>query len=166
MHKKGKVEYKRYRCNDRHVRICSNKHSVYENKTEKWLLENIEQLMKDEVARVELERKKPKKKSNTNIIPSLKEKLRRLDVAYMAGNRTDEEYLQEQKELKEAIKKAEMENPEDPGSKDLTIIKKTLENDFLSLYHELDREDKRRFWRTLIKEIHVEGTNVVSVVFN
>lgn len=165
-HKKGKVEYKQYRCNDRHVRICSNKHSVYENKTEKWLLENIEQLMKDEVARVELERKKPKKKSNTNIIPSLKEKLRRLDVAYMAGNRTDEEYLQEQKELKEAIKKAEMENPEDPGSKDLTIIKKTLENDFLSLYHELDREDKRRFWRTLIKEIHVEGTNVVSVVFN
>jgi hypothetical protein len=141
-------------------------HSVYESKTERWLLENIEQLMKNEIARVEIERKKPKKKRNTNIIPGLKEKLRRLDVTYMAGNKTDEEYLQEQKDIKEAIRKAEAENPEDPGSKDLTIIKKTLENKFLSLYHELDREDKRRFWRTLLKEIHVEGTNVVSVEFN
>ena len=43
---------------------------------------------------------------------------------------------------------------------------KTLENNFLGVYKDLDREDKRRFWRTLLKEIHVEGTNVVSVEFN
>lgn len=141
-------------------------HSIYESKTERWLLENIEQLMRDEIAKVEIAKSKPKSKPKPSVIPSLKEQLRRLDVAYMAGNRTDEEYLSEQKDIKDAIKKAEMENPQEPGEKDVTILKKTLENKFLEVYKDLDREDKRRFWRTLIKEIHVEGTNVVSVEFN
>lgn len=164
--KSGRKEYKMYRCINRDVRMCSNMHSVYESKTEKWLLENIEQLMKDEIARVEIARAKPKNKPKPSVIPGLKEKLRRLDVMYMAGNKTDEEYLSEQKEIKDAIKKAEMENPEESGEKDVTILKKTLENKFLDIYKDLDREDKRRFWRTLLKEIHVEGTNVVSVIFN
>ena len=166
-HKNGTKEYKRYRCDNRAVKMCNNKHGIYESKTERWLLENIEQLIKDEIARVEIARTKPKKKpKNANLIPSLKEQLRRLDVMYMAGNKTDEEYLSEQKEIKAAIKKAESENPNDPGEKDITILKKTLEKNFLGLYKDLDREDKRRFWRTLLKEIHVEGTNVVSVEFN
>lgn len=164
--KAGTKEYKMYRCINRDVRMCSNMHAVYESKTERWLLENIEQLMKDEIARVEIAKTKPKKKPKPSVIPGLKEKLRRLDVIYIAGNKTDEEYLRETKEIKDMIKKAEMENPEEPGEKDITILKKTLEKNFLGLYKDLDREDKRRFWRTLIKEIHVEGTNVVSVVFN
>lgn len=164
--KHGRKEYKMYRCINRDVKMCSNMHSVYESKTERWLLENIEQLMKDEIARVEIAKAKPKAKPKPSVIPGLKEKLRRLDVMYIAGNKTDEEYLSETKEIKDMIKKAEMENPEEPGEKDVTILKKTLESNFLKVYNELDREDKRRFWRTLIKEIHVEGTNVVSVVFN
>lgn len=162
-----KVEYKQYRCNDSQVGKCSYKHSIYEIKTEKWLLNNIEQLMEEEISRVEIEKTKPKAKpKNSNVIPALKEKLRRLDVTYMAGNKTDEEYLSEQKDIKDAIKKAEKENPPEPAERDLTIIKKVLENNFMQLYKELDLEEKRRFWRTLIKEIHVEGTNVVSVDFN
>lgn len=164
--KHGIKEYKMYRCINREVRICSNMHSVYESKTERWLLENIERLMREEIARVEIANAKPKSKPKPTVIPALKEQLRRLDVMYMAGNKTDDEYLSEQKEIKDAIKKAEKENPEDPGEKDVTILKKTLENKFLEVYKDLDREDKRRFWRTLLKEIHVEGTNVVSVEFN
>lgn len=164
--KTGMKEYQLYRCENREIRLCANKHSVAEGKTEKWLIKNIERLMKDEIARVEIELAKPKPKIKSNVIPTLKEQLRRLDVAYMAGNRTDEAYLKEQKEIKDAIKKAERDNPADPAERDLTFLKKTLETDFRTMYDSLDKEDKRRFWRTLIKEIHVNGNNVVSVEFN
>lgn len=162
----AKYEYKRYRCKNYQVRICRNVHSVSEAKTEKWLLDNIERLMKDEIARVEIERAKPKNKPKTNVIPALKEKLRRLDVTYMAGNKTDEEYINEQLDIKAAIKRAEAEMPEDLADRDLTFLKDTLAVDFKKIYNTLDQEEKRRFWRTLLKEIHVEGTNVVGVDFN
>ena len=122
--------------------------------------------MKDEVAKVEIEKAKPKVKPKSDVIPKLKEQLRRLDVAYMAGNRTDEEYLSEQLDIKAAIKRAEAENPADPADKDLTILKETLAVDFKKIYEGLDQEEKRRFWRTLLKEIHVDGTTVVGVDFN
>ena len=159
-------EYRRYRCKNYQVRICRNVHSISELKVEDWLLKNIERLMKDEVAKVEVELAKPKPKPKTNIIPKLKEQLRRLDVMYMAGNKTDEEYLSEQLDIKAAIKRAEAENPENPSERDLTLIKETLAVDFKKIYNELDREEKRRFWRTLLKEIHVDGTTVVGVDFN
>ena len=159
-------EYKRYRCKHHQVRLCQNMHTVSEAKTEKWLLDNLEQLMKDEIAKVEIEKAKPKVKPKPSVIPTLKEKLRRLDVMYMAGNKSDEEYLSEQLDIKAAIKRAEAENPADPADRDLTILKETLAVDFKKLYGTLDMEEKRRFWRTLLKEIHVDGTNVVGVDFN
>ena len=76
-------------------------------KTEKWLLDNLDELLRDEIARVELERTKPKKKPKTDAT-ALREKLRRLEVVYMAGNKSDAEYLAETAEIKEQIRKAEM----------------------------------------------------------
>lgn len=159
-------EYRRYRCSDHQVRLCQNMHTLSELKVEKWLLNNLEHLMKDEIAKVEIEKAKPKVRPKSDVIPKLREQLRRLDVTYMAGNKTDEEYLSEQLDIKAAIKRAEAENPADPADRDLTILKETLAVDFKKIYAGLDQEEKRRFWRTLLKEIHVDGTNVVSVDFN
>lgn len=158
-------EYFSYRCKDREINLCSNKHAVTQLRMETWLLEHLESLIKIEIKRVEAELKKPKPKNKANV-SALKEKLRRLDVSYMAGNRTDEEYLKEQKEIKEAIYKAEGQGENSPIERDLTLLKYTLESDFKSTYEKLDDEDKRAFWRHLIKEIHVEGNDVVSVDFN
>jgi septal ring factor EnvC (AmiA/AmiB activator) len=113
----------------------------------------------------EIEKKKPKPKSKANV-NALKERLRRLDVSYMAGNKTDEEYLKEQKDIKQAIAKIEKESPESYEDRDLTHLIDTLNTDFISLYEQFDDEDKRAFWRNIIKEIHVSGNDIVSVVFN
>lgn len=158
-------EYYSYRCPDQMIKLCANKHNISQLKTETWLLENLRSLMEFEIEKVELERAKPRPKPKTNI-PALKEKLRRLDVSYMAGNKTDEEYLKGQKEIKAAIKKAEDEVPENPFDRDIEYLRELLNTDFITLYEHMDDEDKRRFWRTLIKEIKVEGNDVVSVVFN
>ena len=158
------MEFRSYRCRHKEIRICENRHSVSELKTEQYLLDNLEELMQGEIARVELERTKPKKKPKTDV-NKLREQLRRLNVAYMAGNIEDDEYLEQTKELNELIAKAEIEVAQDPAEKDLTGIQTMLETDFRSIYETLSMEDKRRFWRGLIKEIHVQGNDVKSVDF-
>ena len=158
-------EYKFYRCKHKDMKLCDFKTSIFELKTELWLVNNLEELIQGEIEKVEIERAKPKPKPKTNIA-ALQEQLRRLNITYMAGNKSDEEYLTEQNELKDAIKKAQEEIPYDPADRDLTALQNVLKSNFTSVYWELDQEDKRRFWRTIIKEIHVDSKGVVSVDFN
>ena len=157
-------EYRSYRCRNREVNLCENRSTISELITEQWLLDNLEDLLREEIARVELERTKPKKKPKTDVA-ALREKLRRLEVVYMAGNKSDAEYLAETAEIKEQIKKAELEKLDEPEETDIEALKATLETDFRGIYETLDPEDKRRFWRGLIKEIHVSGNSVQSVDF-
>ena len=157
-------EYRSYRCRNREVNLCGNRSTISELRTEQWLLDNLEDLLKEEIARVELERTKPKKKPKTDVA-ALREKLRRLEVVYMAGNKSDAEYLAETAEIKEQIKKVELEKLEEPDETDIEALKATLETDFRGIYETLEPEDKRRFWRGLIKEIHVSGNSVQSVDF-
>lgn len=157
-------EYRSYRCRHMEIRTCENRRTISEAKAEKWLLDNLEDLLKEEIARVELERTKPKKKPKTNVT-ALREKLRRLEVVYMAGNKSDAEYLAETAEIKEQIKQAEMERIDEPDESDIEALKATLETDFRGIYETLTQEEKRRFWRGLFKEIHVKGNDVQSVDF-
>ena len=159
--KKTYGTYKEYRCRAR-GRGCDNHSSVPEKKVEKQLLTRLAEFLEDEIAKVELEQAKPKPKPKNNV-KSLKERQRRLTVAYMAGNIPDEEYLKEDAELKALIAKAEATAP--PEQRDITPLKELLETDFLSLYETLNDEEKQRFWQQLIKEIKIENKNVTEVIF-
>lgn len=153
--------YKSYRCSARGF-TCTNGSKLSELKLEKQLLDRLDEFLKGEIARVELEQTKPKPKPKTNI-KTLKERQRRLTMVYMAGNISDDEYLKEDAELKALIAKAESEAPEKP--KDLAPLKALLETDFRSIYETLGAEDRQRFWQTLIKEIKIENKKVVDVIF-
>lgn len=154
-----------YRCRRGREHLCDNHKYVSEVKTEEYLLNNLEELLKGEIARVELARRKPKPKAKTDVA-KLREQLRRLNVTYRTGNMPDDEYIAEAKELNALIAKAAAELPADPGEKDLTDLQELLETDFRSIYAGLDAEDKRRFWRAIIKEIKVdEAANITSVIF-
>lgn len=153
--------YKGYRCAIR-GKGCSNHSVISEKKIEKQLLDNLAEYMENEIARVELEYAKPKPKPK-NDVKKLKEKQRRLTVAYMAGNIPDEQYLKEDAELKAMIAKAESEEPEKP--KDLTPLKEVLESDFVSIYETFTEEGKQRFWQGLIKEIVLDGKKIKDIKF-
>lgn len=161
-----KVEYFSYHCKRHSDGLgCTFHRYVGESIIERYLLKNLDALMADEVARVTLERTKPKKKPKINV-SSLREQLRRLNVAYMAGNMPDDEYIAESKEINQMIVKAEAEAKEDPAEKDLTALKVVMETDFRGIYQELSPEDRRRFWRSLIDAIHLDAEgNVISVDF-
>lgn len=153
--------YKSYRCVNRH-RGCEAPNSVSEKKIEKQLLTDLEQFLEAEIARVELEQKAPRKKPKSNL-KALKEKHRRLTVAYTAGGMSDDEYLRDNKELLALIKKAEADAPEQP--RDVTPLKELLETDFHELYETFTEEEKQRFWTRLIKEIKLDGKAIKDVIF-
>jgi hypothetical protein len=160
----SRKEYFRYRCRQ-HDSFCPFNKVVSELKIEAYLLENLEQLLEGEIARITFEQAKPKKKKKTDVA-KLREQLRRVNVSYIAGNMEDEEYIQNTKELSEAIKKAEQMEKEDISNKDTSPLKEVLEMDFKSIYADLDQEDKRRFWRSIVKEIQLDEKGTVkSVIF-
>lgn len=153
--------YKSYRCPTR-SRQCGNHSQYAERKLEKQLLAYLDDFLRDEIARVELEQAKPKPRPKNNV-QALKEKQRRLTVAYMAGNIPDAEYLRDDAELKALIAKAEIEAP--PAPRDVTPLKELLESDFKSIYATLNEEEKQQFWQRLIKELKMENRRIVDVVF-
>lgn len=160
------IEYRSYHCKRYAEQMgCTFHRYVGEPIIERYLLEHLDSLMEDEIARVEMERAKPKKKPKVNVA-NLREQLRRLNVAYMAGNMPDDEYIAESKELNNMILKAEKEAKEDPAEKDLTALQSVLETNFREIYKDLSMEDRQRFWRSLIDAIYFDKDgNIVSVDF-
>lgn len=125
-------------------------------------MDNLGRLISDEIAAVEMQSRAPKPKPRYNL-PALREQLRRLEVIYLAGNKSDEEYITEQAEIKALIAKAESEAP--PPPRNIIPLKNVLETDFRSIYSDLSHEDKRRFWLSLIRQIEVDGNDVKKVIF-
>ena len=155
-------EYRRYRCPRQQSGLCDYNRSLSEEKLEQHLIENIQNYARAKIKQEELEQAKPKPKPKTNIA-ALKEKLRRLNVTYMAGNKPDDEYLREQAEIKALITEAEKSESSSP--KDLTSLKEILETNFMGVYQTFSSEEKRRFWRGIIEEIKVERGKVIGVKF-
>jgi DNA invertase Pin-like site-specific DNA recombinase len=159
----GRVN-KGYRCAFR-GRGCSNHKAVTEIKTEKQLLERLDEFMRDTIAEVEIEASNPKNKTGAEkTVKRLKEQLRRLNVMYMAGNKSDDEYFKEDAEIKLALAKAEKEL-EISKPRNVDHLKKLLETDFRTTYSTLTPEEKQEFWQDLIKEIKLDGKLVTKVIF-
>jgi len=157
-------EWYSYKCYNAINKVCPMTKQYAELKTEKWLLKNVEEKLSQYIITAEAEEAKPKKKPKKDPLMVAQDKLRRLNVMYMAGNKTDEEYLKEAAELNEEIKKAQIDRC-DIIPKDFTKLKAFLNSDFTTTYKSLGREEKRRLWRTIIKQIYFEGNNPVDVEF-
>jgi len=152
-----------YHCRHTITNVCSWKHRVAELKTEKYLLNHIEQLVNLEIEKVEAEKQIAQPKPKANRV-ALKEQLRHLNAMYMAGKLSDEEYLQESANLKAMIAQAAVEPS--PAKHSLEPLKQFLAIDFRSAYEKLDAENKRKIWHSVIKEIIVEKNDVKEVVFS
>jgi DNA invertase Pin-like site-specific DNA recombinase len=159
----GRVN-KSYRCAIR-GRGCTNHGAVSELKIEKQLMERLDEFMRDTIAEVEIEANNSKNKTDAERrIKNLKEQLRRLNVMYMAGNKSDEEYFKEDAEIKLAISKAEKEL-EISRPRNVEHLKDMLESDYQTLYKTFTPEEKQEFWQDLIKEIKLKEKVISKVLF-
>jgi len=160
--KKGQ-EYFYYVCgNQKHGRCTFNRY-VSEPATEAWLLQNIKTRLEAYIAEVEVAAAVPKPKRDT--AEKVKEKIRRLNVVYMGGGKTDEEYISELSGLKAQLAAAELENEKDPKDKNLVELHSFLKGDFAEVYATLSREEKRELWRSIVGGLSVVDNKVVDIVF-
>lgn len=158
------AEFKNYRCYDRQMGICAAPVTIAEKKFEKKMLEVIRPELERFIIEAEVRERSPEKKSKAVDIAKLTEQMRRLNMIYMAGNMDDDEYASQTVTVKKKLEQAK-EEEKDERPPDLEVLKEFLNSDFETLYQSLDDEDKRRLWRSIIKEIRATKDEIISIVF-
>lgn len=157
-------EYYYYRCyKAKASKLCSYKVDIPEVVIEEYLLSNIRQELERFVTEAELQQAKPKPKKNKSSKDKLQEQLRRLNVAYVAGNMSDTEYEEATAAVKAKLSETD-ESTQAEKKPDVEALRALLDTDFENIYQTLNRENKRRFWRSFIQEIKVNGKEVTGII--
>lgn len=163
----GKYEVFSYRCNTFRIRkICSFNKSISEKKIEKQLLDNLEKYITDEIIRVETIEDSHTKNNNEEKARKIKAEMERLNMMFRKGRITEEEYDNEYFTLDKKLKSLDIE--EQPQKRDLDALKGLLETDYKGLYEQLTRENKKAFWRRVIKEFSIDDNKKIipeSIIF-
>lgn len=144
-----------YRCNKfTRDKACDFKTLAFENTIEKLLLANVEEILKEkEVKNIDIS-KKEQVVSKHNV-KELQAELERLNYSWQKGRiKNVEEYDRKYDALVALIEEAENEVQEAPT--DYSHIRETLTAGWEAIYAALDKEHKRAFWRSFIKEIHLD----------
>jgi hypothetical protein len=156
-----------YRCNAaRTQKICSFTRTVSERKIEKQLLDNLAQYIDDEVIRIEnIEDARPQN-ANAEKAQKIKAEMDRLNMMFRKGRIEEEEYDTEYLKLDKKLKALDIE--EKPQERDLDALKGLLETDYRGLYSQLTKENKKAFWRRVIKEFTIDENKKIvpeSIIF-
>ena len=163
----GKYEVFSYRCNAYRVqKICSYSQSTSERKIEQQLLDNLEQYIGNEIIKVESIKDVQPKNNNAEKANKIKAELDRLNMMFRKGRIEEEEYDTEYMKLDKRLKAIDIE--EKPQEKDLDALKGLLETDYRGLYSQLTRENKKAFWRRVIKEFTIDENKKIvpeSIIF-
>ena len=163
----GKYEVFSYRCNTHRVmKVCAFNKSTSERKIEKQLLDNLERYITNEVIRIEsIEEVKPKN-NNEEKAKKIKSELERLNLMFRKGRIGEEEYDKEYLALSKKLKSIDVK--EKPPERNLDALKGLLETDYRTLYARLTKENKKAFWRRIIKEFAIDEHKKIipeSIIF-
>ena len=107
----------------------------------------------------------PKKKRKKADTTKLRDQLRRLNVIYLGGNISDDDYNAQATILRDAIIKAEQEEKQLAQVIDFTALRQLLDSNFELSYKSMDREEKQRFWHSIIAEIQLDDNQVKEIIF-
>ncbi len=163
----GKYEVYSYRCNTYRVRkVCDFNKSISERKIEKQLLDNLAQYIGNEVIKVESVDDAQPKNNNEEKAKKIKAEMDRLNMMFRKGRIEEEEYDAEYLKLDKKLKALDLE--EKPPERNLDALKGILETDYKGLYQQLTKENKKAFWRRIIKEFVIDENKKIipeSIIF-
>lgn len=167
-HRSNDKQYFTYRCNYYRLdKICTNKMALNEKYIEQELLDNLDQYIANEIAKVEtVTEKKSAAVDNTKKIAAIKKEMGRLNTMYRKNRIEEDEYDKDYAELEAELKK--LETADKPEERDLSALKELLESDYKTIYEALDKPHKKAFWRNLIKEFTVDENRQIvpeSIIF-
>ena len=137
---------------------CDNSNSINEVYIEKYLHDNVENLLRKYI--FDSENSNEKEKPTRNNRKAIEKKLQKLNVLFVNDFITLEKYKEEYEFLQSQI----IDEPEKP-KKDFTVVKAFLESNYKETYDSLTKQERRALWRSIIKEIRVYKREIVSVIF-
>ena len=149
-----------YRCNHAFQnKICSNRHIFSEKKIEKYLLDNLNNLLEEYV--VDLKTKEQNQKDYTNDIKKIKNKMTKLKDLYLEDMIQKDDYEKSYKQLDDELKRYSQIKP--------ISIPKAI-NDIINVnikecYKTLDRKQKQALWQSIIKEIVMNEDKTFVIYF-
>ena len=163
----GKYEVYSYRCNaHRQQKTCDFSKSTSESKIEKQLLDNLEQYITNEVVRVEGIENDIPKNNNAKKAEGIRAEMDRLNMMFRKGRIEEAEYDAEYYKLEKKLNSIDI--AEEPPKRDLDSLKGILEADYRTLYENLTKENKKAFWRSIIREFSINDHKKIipeSIIF-
>ena len=153
-------KYFYYRCNKMAMnRSCDNQTRISEAKVEDYLLNHIEEKLKNYI--IESEVRAPSQKRPKYDKAKLQRQLKRLNKQYREEMIDDDEYYEEFAKLKAKLEMCDSELQ----TRDLKPLKSFLKSDFKVIYETLSKEEKRALWRSIIDRMTFNSYDNVDVKF-
>jgi len=155
-------EYHYYRCQKRHTqRRCDFSRSFNESVVEAWLLDNVERLMADYVAEVTRVRiADPDLPARR--IKAIKEEIEKLNYIFMKGRISAERYDSLCSDLEDELARLKVQAP---AVRDTAALQALLSSGWRNAYECLSKENKRAFWRGMLRRIVSDPDMNLSLEF-
>lgn len=145
-----------YRCNSAmfsNGTRCNFKKSVSEYKIEAFLLDNLDTLLNEYMLAVKVDKKKNNSKKRYK---EIKKELENLNYMFRKGRISPADYDKEYETLEKELSL-------------LDLVEETplpqLSSKWKENYYILDKNNRRAFWRNIIKEVVIDADRNISVVF-
>lgn len=133
---------------------CGNRTNIRETDVEEYLLAHAEEAL-DHAEAYWLEREKTRQgRDYAAEIAAVKRKLNRLKELYLDELIDINAYRQDFTELKEQLGQLTREKEEHRPNR-FRSAKQALSENWVNVYHELDRPGKRAFWKQVVSEIRI-----------
>ena len=162
--KDGDVRYHYYRCplHYQPPRTCPNTLAIRETVLEEYLLSHLKEAIKGYV--FECKQAAAPIKDNQKRIADLRRKIDRLKDLYVNELIGLDEYKTDKERYLAEIESLTASGPE-PQPVDTSRLESLLTTDIASYYQGLDLEEKRYFWRSIIKEVVMSPDKEYTIHF-
>ena len=154
------IHQHRYRCPGyfRSIKQCTNQKVIDESVLERHLLETIRPTVQKMVFRAEIE---PAAVDHSVRIRSLEKRLSKLKELFINDLISLDEYKADREVIQSEIDGLKSQSK----PIDYTALKELLSQPFETLYSTLSQEEKRYFWRSIIREIRFGADRHTDIIF-
>lgn len=136
---------------------CHFTRTVFETKLENYMLDNLQQMVREHIVTIENRRIQQEKDRPENKIESLKAKLSRLEDIYLEGAMSKEKYIAAYKDLSRQI--SELSLMLDRSFVIPAALQEVADDtNFRETYESLTRKSKQKFWKSIVKSITFDPT--------
>lgn len=144
---------------------CNQIHCIREDYIEKYLLNNIKVEAQNYVISSKKIMEQEEKIDNTTEIKKIQRKLEKLKDLYLDDLIDRELYNKDYKKYNEQLSSLlALKKNESKSQRDLSQIEKIINLD-LTMYNKLTRENKRKFWLSIIDKIYIKDQKIQKIIF-